>query len=379
MVKKKETPQRLKDQFCRLDDVDVSGGGKFRSSSSGGQRPNARIGVQVKKQLFVAALGNDCGQRGRATVERVGERAWEKRCRVRQPMHGPGAFSLPSPCLRAAAKDICTSCGLCAHNLSVPKMNADPFYTVKEEVQARIASTRTMLDRHKKLVSLGQASGNPEFDKLNAELKKAVKTIEWDLNDLEETVSIVENDRRKFRITDDELRSRKSFVAQTRSFAQEVQSTVLQAAGANRSKLTAAAVGSAAGAASGAEISMADHSDRFTRAADDDNSTFLRDETQKQDQLMRDQDQDLEALSTDVQRLHGMGQSINDELQQQNRMVEDLDREVDSTMGRLKANMAKAARVLKDSKDKGKMFIIIILGIILLVLVILMIKFGNKN
>ena len=48
------------------------------------------------------------------------------------------------------------------------------------------------------------------------ELRNALRSIEWDLEDLDDTVQIVEKNPAKFRIDGGELAVRKSFIAQTR-------------------------------------------------------------------------------------------------------------------------------------------------------------------
>ncbi len=52
------------------------------------------------------------------------------------------------------------------------------------------------------------------------ELRNALRSIEWDLEDLDDTVQIVEKNPAKFRIDGAELRARKEFIRQTR---EEVQ------------------------------------------------------------------------------------------------------------------------------------------------------------
>lgn len=54
----------------------------------------------------------------------------------------------------------------------------------------------------------------------STELRNSLRSIEWDLEDLEETIGIVEKNPRKFRIDSGELKSRRTFILQTR---EEVQ------------------------------------------------------------------------------------------------------------------------------------------------------------
>ena len=50
----------------------------------------------------------------------------------------------------------------------------------------------------------------------STELKNALRSIEWDLEDLEDTVNIVEKNPTKFRIDVAELEVRKKFILQTK-------------------------------------------------------------------------------------------------------------------------------------------------------------------
>lgn len=60
---------------------------------------------------------------------------------------------------------------------------------------------------------------NRDAEELNwtsGELKTAIKSIEWDLEDLGETVKIVEADPARFRITADEIIRRRDFIGSTK-------------------------------------------------------------------------------------------------------------------------------------------------------------------
>ena len=60
-----------------------------------------------------------------------------------------------------------------------------------------------------------------------AELLSGLRSIEWDLQDLEDTVSIVEGNRQKFELEEADVKERKDFIASTRhqmvSLRDEVQ------------------------------------------------------------------------------------------------------------------------------------------------------------
>ena len=66
-----------------------------------------------------------------------------------------------------------------------------------------------------------------------AELLSGLRSIEWDLQDLEDTVSIVEGNRQKFMLEESDVQERKDFIANTRkqivSLRDEVQGVSMAA------------------------------------------------------------------------------------------------------------------------------------------------------
>lgn len=55
-----------------------------------------------------------------------------------------------------------------------------------------------------------------EIDWTNNELKNSLRSIEWDLEDLEDTIDIVEKNPSKFKIDNKEITTRKNFIDCTR-------------------------------------------------------------------------------------------------------------------------------------------------------------------
>jgi len=55
-----------------------------------------------------------------------------------------------------------------------------------------------------------------EFEAVTNELRTGLKSIEWDLEDLDETITIVEQSPDRFKISMDQIRQRKQFITDTR-------------------------------------------------------------------------------------------------------------------------------------------------------------------
>jgi syntaxin 6 len=75
---------------------------------------------------------------------------------------------------------------------------------------------RTLYARWQELLNDPRTAGREEYDWTTNELKNNIRSIEWDLEDLDETIGIVEANPRKFNMNMSELNKRKLFVKQTR-------------------------------------------------------------------------------------------------------------------------------------------------------------------
>jgi len=246
----------------------------------------------------------------------------------------------------------------------------DPFYVVKEEVQQSVNGITTLYDRWQELLKTTNTATNDEFKWTTNQLRTGIKSIEWDLQDLEETIGIVENNRQKFRLEQAEVDSRKKFISETQYIIKKMKEELntTQTKGKldndNRDALMNKSNGKASNRGD----------DRFA-ALDDaiksDNEAFIRNQGQVQEQIMRQQDTDLDDLSQVVGVLGQMGTSIHSELEQHNRILDDLDAGVDNTSGRLNSVMRRVNKLLESTSDRVQWCLIIVLTLILIGLVII--------
>ena len=82
----------------------------------------------------------------------------------------------------------------------------DPFLAVKEEVEH---SVTVVTQLHAKWEELSASKrGGDEFEWTTSELLSGLRSIEWDLQDLEDTVSIVKGNRQKFQLDDADVQVR---------------------------------------------------------------------------------------------------------------------------------------------------------------------------
>ncbi|KAJ1629289.1 syntaxin 6, N-terminal-domain-containing protein [Pavlovales sp. CCMP2436] len=252
----------------------------------------------------------------------------------------------------------------------------DPFKVVKDEVQHSLTVVHELHKRWKEILKSATGKESEEYEWTTSELLSGLRSIEWDLQDLEETIRIVQGNRVKFGLTDEEVESRKHFVESTHesiaSMRAEVSSTepvepaaskagagtkkAAKKAGTERESLLAS--DSAAAGASSVGITI-------DKAAHTDNSRLINDERQKQQQVMREQDTQLDAISTSVSRLKHIGVEINSELKVQDKLLEEIGEQTDSATAQMRNSMKALVKLAKDS-DNGKLCVMFVLTLILI-------------
>lgn len=105
----------------------------------------------------------------------------------------------------------------------------DPFQVVKEEAQHSLNVVIELHKRWKELQKSVSGTDSEEYSWTLSELMSGLRSIEWDLQDLEETIGIVIGNRQKFGLSDEEINSRREFVDTTRASVSAIRREVTAA------------------------------------------------------------------------------------------------------------------------------------------------------
>uniref|UniRef100_A0A1I8JCB6 t-SNARE coiled-coil homology domain-containing protein n=3 Tax=Macrostomum lignano TaxID=282301 RepID=A0A1I8JCB6_9PLAT len=246
----------------------------------------------------------------------------------------------------------------------------DPFFAVKSDVERNVESARKLFDRWSILMSqyktlASNPVGRQELDYCLGELQNSLRNIEWDLDDLEETIGIVERNPRKFRLDESEVAARRGFVSETRQRAQEMKAKIERLEPNTPVAVTPPATATSVrqpGAAGGGSGGASSSRQALPNYAE---------ETQAAQQLLlRQQDETLDRLSGGIGALKDISHRMNSELEEQAVILDEFGREMDTTESKLDTTMKKMARVLHMSNDKRQWTVI---GVLLLVLIILIV------
>jgi len=250
------------------------------------------------------------------------------------------------------------------HSVNIPAR--DPFYVVKEKVQALITKVSMDFDKWKDMFESSNTARNTDFSELAKNMRLAMKTIRADLDDLAQTIKIVEDNRIRFKDIDDaELNSRKKFVNDMRAKLQSIDETLNSQR--TKKKLEKDDRENLLASSNGRRMTTG-----LERERKQDTNDYIDDRRNQTQALVGKQDEVLDDMSNALGRLGDVASVINTELQDQNKILQEFDGEMDESIGTMGMVMGKVNRILNKS-DKGRLCCIILLIIIAMIEVLLII------
>lgn len=254
----------------------------------------------------------------------------------------------------------------------------DPYYSFQNEVLKNIDAVKVIYDDWIVNSSAGSASV------LADNLRHLLRTIEWDLEDIQETLIIVEKDPQRFRLSSDDISSRRQFLHETRNIVKAVR-TQLESNDTRDSRamtlsfnITAATPsnhGTDFSKSLGSAHSLKHMSPRAaslgTRVSQPDVLVASSDPVSQQQELIRYQDERLGQLGASISTLKGMSRRIGDELEDQVVLLDDFSGEMGYTESKLDAVTKRTARLLHLSTGRRQWWAIAGLSLALLIILIL--------
>ncbi|XP_065432304.1 syntaxin-10 isoform X3 [Chrysemys picta bellii] len=251
----------------------------------------------------------------------------------------------------------------------------DPFSAVRGEVQKAVNTAWGLYERWGELLRETHVVSTEEFDWTTNELRNSLRSIEWDLEDLEETIGIVEANPRKFRIEASELTERRAFVRQMRDSVKEMRdhiSSPSALAFAERKNREGSALSPQMLIGGGA--SQKPPPERYGQLREElvsANSRYVEEQQLHQQLIIDQQDEQLELVSGSIRVLKHMSGRVGDELDEQSLMLEEFAQEMDSTQSHMDGVLKKMAKVSHMTSDRRQWCVIGILLVLLIVVLIL--------
>ncbi|XP_065811614.1 syntaxin-6 [Labrus bergylta] len=246
----------------------------------------------------------------------------------------------------------------------------DPFFVVKGEVLKAVNAAQSLHHRWSELLQEGGGASKEEMDWTTNELRNSLRSIEWDLEDLDETISIVESNPKKFNLDAPELMKRKAFITSTRQTVKEMKEQMSSPAAAQDRKNKQALLGER-GAQGPIWQPGPDKFSRLDRQLQTANSQFIEEQQGQQQLIAEQQDEQLELVSGTIGVLKNMSERIGMELDEQSVMLDDFTHDVDNTHTKLDNVMKKLAKVSHMTSDRRQWCAIGVLLAILFVVLLL--------
>ncbi|CAL8310293.1 unnamed protein product [Lota lota] len=228
----------------------------------------------------------------------------------------------------------------------------DPFFVVKGEVQKAVNSAQGLHQRWSELLGAPGAATKEEVDWTTNELRNSLRSIEWDLEDLDETINILLQAVKLIPLCLQEMKEHMSSPAAVSIPDKNNRPMVLVFQGATGGP----------------------GSDRYTRLdhqLQTANTLFIEEQNTQQQLIADQQDEQLDLVSGTIGVLKNMSERIGLELDEQAVMLEDFTHEVDNTHSKLDNVMKKLAKVSHMTSDRRQWCAIGVLICILLVVLLL--------
>ncbi|KAF5379114.1 hypothetical protein D9615_005876 [Tricholomella constricta] len=238
-------------------------------------------------------------------------------------------------------------------------MSTDPYHAVEQEVQATLQTAAQLQSSYLRIRSTARDDSEELSWALN-ELKATLATLEADLEDLDESVKIVEStDARMFGLDDAEVQRRRRYVGDV---WKEIQSMRAEISGGTI-HIPPHAVPSA-----GSKIGLASPSpEREIGDEDDHQGAWAR---QEQQLIIQEQDRTIDTIAGTLHTLAQQAGLMGQEIVEHNELLDDLERGVDQTDSKLNGAMRRMRKFMRQSEEKGSGWCIIILIIVLMILLL---------
>ncbi|KYN06483.1 Syntaxin-6 [Cyphomyrmex costatus] len=247
------------------------------------------------------------------------------------------------------------------------------------EVCKALNKNRGLYGRWSELQNVAITSPTDELDWTTTELRKALRSIEWDLDDLEDTiyilfqfetfphniecfivlnacVRIVEKNPTKFKIDNKELTVQRSFIEQAREEVKIMKDKLNLSRSRDRDSTARQPLLDNSPARVPANHGTTKYS-KLENEIDSPNRQFLSDTMQQQNAMIRQQDEQLDMIGETVGTLKTVSRQINSELDEQAVMLDEFGNELETTDSKLDATMKKMAKVLHMSNGNYNNYI----------------------
>ncbi|KZP15278.1 hypothetical protein FIBSPDRAFT_867369 [Athelia psychrophila] len=232
-------------------------------------------------------------------------------------------------------------------------MSTDPYHAVQREIQSSLQTAAALRASFLRIRTMAR-DDSEELGWARNELKATLAGLDADLEDLEESVKIVESaGARMFGLDEAEVMERRRYVGRVKREIQDMRAEV-EGGRAHTS------------GSSGAT------SPRPDPAEEDHQKAWAQEE---QMLLMREQDQTMDTISGTLSTLAQQAGLMGQEIEEHVEMLGDLEAGVDRTYTKLSGAMQRMKKFIRQTEETKSGWCIVILIIVLILLLVAVILF----
>ncbi|PIL23550.1 hypothetical protein GSI_14863 [Ganoderma sinense ZZ0214-1] len=230
-------------------------------------------------------------------------------------------------------------------------MSTDPYHAVQQEIQASLQTAGTLRASFLRIRSTAREDSE-ELIWARNELKATLAALEADLEDLEESVNVVESTgARLFGLEETEVIERRRYVSHVR---QEIENMRAEVEGGRRSRPASVLGPTSRPAEPGPEY-------------EDSQAEWAR---QEQQLMIRQQDETIDTIAGTLNTIHEQAGLMGREIIEHNEMLEDLERGVDNSDAKLSTAMSKMRKFIRQTEETKSGWCIVFLIIVLMALLL---------
>lgn len=251
----------------------------------------------------------------------------------------------------------------------------DPFFVVRDEVAETVRVSTALFEKWQEILDRSDFNEN-ELEWTASEINRNLKSVDWDVQDLEESINAVANHPTKFSIDATELANRRRFVQDTKDTIQRIRTALSSPETAARiESLKKKQLLNREKASSNKRTPSKVAYERFEeeeRRRSTEN--FIENRYDQQQRVLAQQDQDLEQLGASVRTVREVATVINEELKNQNDLLSDVEEEMGKTHALIRMAQRHIDTIIKRSNDK--FLVVIIVGLLVALAVLLFLIIG---
>ncbi|KAH8101171.1 t-SNARE [Cristinia sonorae] len=230
-------------------------------------------------------------------------------------------------------------------------MSTDPYHAVQQEIQSSLQTASTLRSSYLRIRSTARED-TEELVWARNELKATLAALEADLEDLEESVKIVETTGpRMFGLEEAEVISRRRYVGLVRSEIENMRAEL--ETGVSYSRPTA-------GSSRGGSMPS-------SPPPDDEQAEWAR---QEQQMMIRQQDETITTIAGTLSTLAEQAGLMGHEIGEHNEMLDDLEQGVDRSDAKLNTAMRKMKKFIRQTEETKSGWCIGILIVVLMLLLL---------